>query len=93
MFKIFSFSTNIVGIEKRLEIIRAQLQSLQLQADDAKRTNSPTLAAIKEDMLPVERGVASLQKELIENQLRIQNIQEKFEIDRKRFQELTQNFP
>ncbi|MCH9638596.1 MAG: hypothetical protein K0U40_03780 [Betaproteobacteria bacterium] len=81
---------NIVGIEKRLMIIRAQLQSLQQQATEAERTNSPTLAAIKEDMLPVERGVASLQKELIENQLRIKNIQEKFEIDRKRFLELTQ---
>lgn len=81
---------NIVGIEKRLDITQAQLQSLRQQADEAEQANSPTLTAIKEDMVPVERGVISLQKELIENQSRIKYIQEKFEIDRKRFLELTQ---
>jgi len=84
---------NIVGIEKRLDIVRTQLQSLQQQADEAERTDSPTLTAIKEDMLPVERGVVSLQEELVENQARIKNIQEKFEADRKRFLELVAQMP
>jgi hypothetical protein len=84
---------NIIGIEKRLDIVRAQLQSLQQQADEAEQAGSPTLTAIKEDMLPVERMVASLQKELTENQQRIKNIQEKFELDRKRFLELIVRTP
>ncbi len=84
---------NIVGIEKRLDIVRTQLQSLQQQADEAERTDSPTLTAIKEDMLPVERGVVSLQEELAENQARIKNIQAKLEADRKRFLELIVQMP
>jgi len=79
---------NIIGIEKRLEIVLTQLGSLQQQAEKAERTNSPTLPAIKEDMLPVQRMVDSLRKELAENKERIIRVQAKFDVDRKRFLEL-----
>lgn len=81
----------IVGVKKRLEIARSQLETLQKQVDAAGKAGSPALAAIKKDMIPVERDVANLENELNMSKKRIQTIQAKFDADKERFLQLMEN--
>ena len=75
----------IIGTKKRLEIAQTRLDNLQKQADEAERSNSPNLASIQQDIIPTQREVANLHKELQDNQKRIENIKAKFDVDKKRF--------
>lgn len=78
----------IVGVEKRLEIAKTRLKDLLVQAKQAAQVQSPTLAGIKKEIIPVQREAKTLQNELKENQLRIENIKTRFDIDKNRFIEL-----
>lgn len=76
----------IVGIEKRLEIAKKRLQTLQQQAVEAEKTSNPVLTSIQQDIIPAKRDVVQLENELQRNHQRINNLKEKFTSDRKRFQ-------
>lgn len=75
----------IIGIKKRLEIAKVRLDNLQNQADEAERSGSPNLASIRQDIIPAQREVTNLRKELKDNQERMQSIKAKFAADKKRF--------
>ena len=75
----------IIGIEKRLEIAHNRLANLQKQANEAEKSGSPNLASIQRDILPAQKEVANLQKELLDNQNRKESIKAKFDADKKRF--------
>lgn len=75
----------IIGIEKRLDIAKARLGNLQKQADEAERSGSPNLASIQQDIIPAQKEVTNLYKELLDNQKRTDKIKAKFDADKKRF--------
>ena len=75
----------IVGVEKRLEIVKTRLRNLLTQAKQAAQAQSPALAGIKQEIIPVQREAKTLQNELKENQLRIENIKTRFDTDKTRF--------
>jgi len=75
----------IIGTEKRLDIAQARLDNLQKQANEAEKSGSPNLASIQEDIIPAQREVANLRKEVLDNQKRMESIKAKFDNDKKRF--------
>ena len=75
----------IIGIEKRLEIAKVRFDKLQNQANEAERSDSPNLASIRKEIIPAQREVTNLRKELKDNQKRMESIKAKFEADMKRF--------
>ena len=85
---IHPIALTIAGIEKRLEIARSRLKSLQQQAVEAEKTGNPTLTTIQQDMIPVKRDVAHLENELQRNHDRINKLKAKFTSDKKRFRAL-----
>ncbi|MDR4517680.1 MAG: hypothetical protein MRK00_09900 [Nitrosomonas sp.] len=85
---IHPIELTIAGIEKRLEIARSRLQTLQQQAVEAEKTGNPTLATIQQDMVPVKRDAEQLENELQRNHDRINTLKEKFTSDKKRFRTL-----
>ncbi len=80
----------ITGIEKRLEIATNNLQKLQKQVNQAKKSGSPGLTSLQESLIPATRDVKQLQHELKRNHDRIDGLTAKFSADRKRFRELKQ---
>ncbi len=78
----------IVGIKKRLKIARSQLITLKKQAIKAKKSQSPMLVSIKNDMVPVQRDVNNLKNELTTQTKKIGSLQAKFDAEKKRFVEL-----
>lgn len=78
----------IVGVEKRLEIAKTRLKDLINQAKQAAQAKSPTLAGIKKEIIPVLKEAQNLQRELKENQQRIAHIENRFDLEKKRFVEL-----
>lgn len=79
----------IIGVEKRLEIAKTRLTDLIDQAKQAAQAKSPMLAGIKKEIIPVQKEAQNLQRELLENQHRIAHIENRFDLDKKRFVELT----
>ena len=75
----------IIGTEKRLDIAQTRLNNLQKQANEAEKSGSPNLASIQQDIIPAQREVANLRKELLDNQKRMESIKAKFDNDKKRF--------
>lgn len=75
----------IIGTEKRLDIAQTRLENLQKQANEAEKSGSPNLASIQEDIIPAQREVENLRKEVLDNQKRLESIKAKFDNDKKRF--------
>jgi hypothetical protein len=75
----------IIGTKKRLEIAQTRLDNLQKQAKEAEKLSSPNLTSIQQDIIPTQREVANLRKELMDNQQRIENIKAKYDADKERF--------
>jgi len=85
---VHPIALTIVGVEKRLEIAKTRLRDLINQAKQAAQAKSPTLAGIKKEIIPVQKEAQNLQRELKENQQRIAHIENRFDLDKKRFIEL-----
>ncbi len=85
---VHPIALTIVGVEKRLEIVKTRLKDLINQAKQAAQAKSPTLAGIKKEIIPVQKEAQNLQRELKENQQRIAQIENRFDLDKKRFIEL-----
>ncbi len=85
---VHPIALTIVGVEKRLDIVKTRLKDLINQAKQAAQAKSPTLAGIKKEIIPVQKEAQNLQRELKENQQRIAQIENRFDLDKKRFIEL-----
>jgi len=78
----------IKSLEPRIASARAKVEGLKKQEADAVKTNSSTLAAIREDLHAAEKNLAKAQKEVADRQQEMENIKARFEADKLRYREL-----
>jgi len=81
----------IKGIESRLKASQSQMDDLQLQLAEARKTNSSILPSINKEVAIAKRKVGLLKNKLAKKKIEIKKIKDRFDSDKKRFIELKQS--
>lgn len=77
------------AIEARLKTARGKIDALRKQAADWKAKGKPAPESLKEDMAAAERDEAKISADLKTKETEIQNLRQKYELDKARFVELS----
>lgn len=77
------------AIEARLKTARGKIDALRKQAADWKAKGKPVPESLKEDTGAAERDEAKIAADLKAKETEIQNLRQKYELDKARFVELS----
>lgn len=77
------------AIDARLKTARGKIDALRKQAADWKAKGKPVPESLKEDTAAAERDEAKIAADLKAKETEIQNLRQKYELDKARFVELS----